>query len=98
MPSNIPTDIFVSIRSEEQLLFQDQARSVSSENEKGKFDILPRHANFISLIKNFVTVIKKDGTKQDFKIDIGLMRVADDKVNVYLGVGNRSAKNTPGVK
>lgn len=95
---NPPQLLFITIRSQEQLLFQDYAKALTSQNDKGIFDILPKHANFISLIKSFVRVHKRDGTSQDFTIEDGLLKIADDKVNIYLGIGNRTAKKTPEVK
>lgn len=85
-----PTLLTVTIRSEDRLVFQDQVKALTSKTDKGTFDILPRHANFISLIKDIIILYKRDGIRQDLKIEHGLLRVADDKVNIYLGVGGRS--------
>jgi len=42
----------VKILTPKQTVFEGQALSVSSTNSVGKFDILPKHANFITLIEN----------------------------------------------
>ena len=38
------------VKSREGILYQGEVESMTSFNEKGEFDILSRHANFISLI------------------------------------------------
>jgi len=40
-----------------EVFFEGEAESVSSENQLGKFDVLPQHANFISLIFNEVIIV-----------------------------------------
>ena len=53
----------VKIISPTQTIFDGEAYSISSVNSLGKFDILPYHANFITLVqKNPITlrVRKKD--------------------------------------
>lgn len=53
----------VKILSPTQTIFEGEVLSVSSVNSTGKFDILPYHANFITLIsKNPVILrIRKKG-------------------------------------
>jgi len=87
----------LTIRSGEGLQFDDKVKAVTSDNETGKFDILPFHANFITLIKHFITIHKKDGADQQMTIDSGLLRVAADKVDIYLGVGNSSLTPTTSI-
>lgn len=41
----------VKIISPTQTIFDGEAYAVSSVNSSGKFDILPFHANFISLVQ-----------------------------------------------
>ncbi len=61
----------VKIISPTQTIFDGEAFSVSSVNSLGKFDILPMHANFITLIQKqpiFLRIEKKEegGKKGDF--------------------------------
>jgi len=60
------------------------AFSVSSTNKEGKFDILPSHANFISLIKDFI-LVKGPFGKKNIKIEQGVLYCKKDKVKIYLG-------------
>jgi F0F1-type ATP synthase epsilon subunit len=78
----------VTIKNQEKIIFQGQAKALTSENDKGVFDILPRHANFISLIKNKIVVLKEEGTKETFQIHSGLMRVWKNQIQVYLDIAS----------
>lgn len=76
----------VFIRSRNRTFFEGSALAVTSNNEKGIFDVLPFHANFISLIKDYLEVSLPNGEKQRIDIDKGLLRVADNTVDVYLEI------------
>jgi len=56
----------VKILSPTQTLYDGEAYSVSSVNSLGKFDILPYHANFITLVQKnsiILRIEKKEGGK-----------------------------------
>lgn len=76
----------VMIRSSDKILFDGEAKTVSSVNDTGPFDILPFHANFISIIKSKISVKLNNGSRQDFPIDGGVMQVHENKVEVFLGI------------
>ena len=78
--------INVKIRTRDETIFEGPVRSVSSVNKKGKFDILSMHSNFISLINERIEVVNLSGQKQEFKIDSGIVKVASDNVEIYIGV------------
>ena len=44
--------LFVEIASPEKQIWEGNALSVSSVNSAGPFDILPMHANFITIVEN----------------------------------------------
>ena len=79
-------NINLTIRNKQGVLFKDKVKSVSSYNEKGLFDILPKHENFISLIKEKIVVHKNDNQKEEIKIDNGVMKVYENNVNIYIGI------------
>lgn len=75
------------IQSANKLLFQGEVKSVSTHNEKGIFDILPFHENFISLVDRKVSFIDLQDRKKEFTVDVGAIRVEENKVEVLLGIG-----------
>lgn len=69
-----------------ETVYEGDITSLTSVNEKGKFDILLKHANFISLIKDYLIIGDAAGGEQEIKIGRGILRVFRDRANVYLGI------------
>lgn len=66
------------------ILFEGEALAVSSKNSVGKFDILPMHANFITIVENYPLVITKlDSSKLTFQVREAIIYNSDNKVSVY---------------
>lgn len=80
-------NIQLLIRQKERILFEGEVKAFTSSNDRGDFDILNEHANFISIINKTCTIHKLDGTKAQMEIDEGIIRVTGNKINVYLGIG-----------
>lgn len=81
---NSPKLISIKIVGRNKIYFDEYVTAVTSVNEKGVFDILPTHANFISIIKDTLTIHKKSGERQEFKFPVGVLKVFHGKVTVYL--------------
>ena len=76
--------LHVRIISPQQLILETEALSVSSKNLQGPFDILPQHANFISLIEDSpITVRIPNQKKATFRFPLAIMLVTENKVNIY---------------
>lgn len=78
--------IHLYVRDREQLLFDEDVLSVTSVNVKGVFDVLPVHTNFISLIKNYLTIREVDGRIKGIKFSNAVMRVHQNNIEVYVGI------------
>ena len=76
----------VVVRSRQGLVFDGQAIAISSENKKGPFDVLERHANFVTTIQKRLVIIKPGGGKMVMQVGSGMMHVYKDQVLVFLGV------------
>ena len=74
------------VRSHEGLLYEGDVNSVTSYNEKGKFDVLAGHANFISLIQKRLIIQQSNGKNKEVEIDNALLRVRENMVEVYVGI------------
>lgn len=66
--------------------FEGKAEAISSENRVGEFDILPGHANFISLIFNSLTIHTPGGEEKSYEFSRGVLEVASEKVKIFLEV------------
>lgn len=84
--SKSETNIYVKIYSPYKVYFNNQANSISANNDTGPFDVLPRHHNFISILKaGEVKVISADKDYR-IKIDRGIMHVKNNQVIIFLDV------------
>lgn len=99
-PQPIPP-LEVLVRKRDKLVYKGQALAVSSVNPKGPFDILPEHANFITVIKDFLIIRKPDKTQEKFELKNGVLYSADNTITVYLDILTEVAENvanSPGVQ
>lgn len=78
--------LFVTIHDRNGAVFEGNAVTLSSYNQKGKFDVLKEHANFITLIQQEIIIIKPDGSQKKVTVGNGVMRVVGNTVDIYLGV------------
>ena len=76
----------VYVRSKKQTIFEGNAKSISSQNDGGFFDILPMHTNYVTLVKNFVLVDKGLSSEKHIKLDSGIITVVADTVKVFVGI------------
>lgn len=76
----------VHIKTRDGVLFDGNAKAVTSWNQKGVFDILPEHANFICLIRDFITIHQVDHSLKQIKIESGVLRVVKNIVEIYVGL------------
>lgn len=76
--------LHVRIVSPQQLILDTNASSVSSKNLLGNFDILPQHANFITLIENSPIVVRLQGQKPlVFKFPMAIILTRENEVDIY---------------
>lgn len=76
--------ISVQIDSPDQSIWEGNARSVSSVNSAGPFDILPLHATFISLIEDQpITIVNDQGRTLKFSFSHSVVFNQDNKVFIF---------------
>ena len=75
-----------TVRSLKKSYFDGKLVTFTSLNDTGEFDILSEHANFISLIRNYIIIDKGLPSEQKLVISNGILRVKENKVEVFLEV------------
>ena len=80
--------ILLKIQTKQGVSFYDKVRAITSFNEKGVFDVLPQHENFISVVKDKIIIHTKDGQDKEMKIDNGVLKVHENEVHIFLGLAN----------
>lgn len=88
MSDQLKNNINVTILNAESVLYNKEAAALTSYNEEGKFDILPYHANFISIIKKSIIVHELNGTDKEFPLEVAVLKAYENTIQVYLGIEN----------
>ncbi|MGD8744669.1 MAG: hypothetical protein PVJ52_03685, partial [Candidatus Woesebacteria bacterium] len=65
--------LHLTIKNRERIIFDGEVKSLTSYNEKGKFDVLPQHANFISLIRKELVYRELDGKENKLELTKGII-------------------------
>ena len=76
----------VAVRDRSGAIFEGEADAISANNDKGPFDILPLHTNFICIIHKNLTLYLKDKVVKELSFGTGVLKVAENKVEIYLGI------------
>ena len=83
---NTNTLLKVTIKNKDNETVEEEIKAVSSFNERGPFDILPLHENFISVVKDKIILHKKDGGVKEIVIERGVLKINENSVSIYLGI------------
>ena len=86
----------LTIRSREEVLYEGPIKSVSSVNKTGKFDILGKHANFITLIHDTLLIVEPDGKERQILVESAILKVTSNVINIYAGVGQLTPSSSNG--
>ena len=78
--------VHLIVRNRDKILFDEDIKAITSINDKGIFDILPEHANFMSLIQKYILIHKLDGTKQRMDINNGVLKIRGSLINCYVDI------------
>lgn len=76
----------VRVRDTEHLVFEGDVERISSFNELGPFDIYPMHANFISILRQVVTLYNNNEVVKELKFEQAVMKVKKDVASIFLGI------------
>jgi len=79
------SSLTVHIKDRDGTFFQGEAHALSSWDEKGVFDILPEHENFICLVHKFITIHLPNQSLKTLQIERGVLKVQENTVEIYLG-------------
>lgn len=78
----------VVITSSDEVVWQGQAESLSAENSSGKFDVLPEHANFVTIINPNTPIVIRTVDKNAlvFTYKDAVLAVKGGRVDVYVNI------------
>ena len=87
MPSSSVNYLQIKISAPEKIVWDAPGLAVSSTNAKGLFDILPGHANFITIcIDASITIYDMKGNTHEFHFDRCAFYCYHNKVTIYTNI------------
>jgi len=78
--------LHIKVYSPFKTYFNEDAYSISAINDTGPFDVLPKHHNFMTLLKPCELLIDRQGGAVRIRITRGIMHVKADKAVIFLDV------------
>ena len=85
-PAQVIPTLHVIARAPFHLYFDDVALRLSAENKVGKFDVLPGHADFFSMLKPCDVTIETATEEITFPIHTGMLTVRNDEVMLFVNM------------
>ncbi len=85
-------ELSVTVYGLENIVYEGKVKSLTSFNEKGLFDVLPLHTNFISIIKDSLILHERSGSDKTFKLKNGVLKIVANEVSIFLGIEELSSK------
>ena len=76
----------VTARAPFHVYYQGEASVVSGANKVGKFDVLPGHADFFSVMNPGEVIIETEKGPVNFNISNGIISVRDDEVMLFVNM------------
>lgn len=76
----------VIARAPFHIYYEGSARVVSASNKVGKFDVLPGHADFFSVMSPGEVLIETESDTINFPITGGIIGVRDDEVMLFVNM------------
>jgi F0F1-type ATP synthase epsilon subunit len=80
------TQLTVIARAPFHVYYEGPARIVSAANRVGKFDVLPGHADFFSVMSPGEVIIETESDTINFAISGGIIGVRDDEVMLFVNM------------
>ena len=75
--------ITIAINSSDKLIWEGKAVSLSSINSSGPFDILPMHANFITIVENSPIKINTGLNIEEYTFPNAIIYATKNRVLIY---------------
>lgn len=86
MSKDNPALLRVIAREPFKVHYEGPAKIVSATNRVGRFDVLPGHADFFSVMSPGEVVIETEKETVNFAVSGGIIGVKDDEVMLFVNM------------
>ena len=80
------TLLSIHIKSPEKTIWEGKGEWISSVNSQGPFDILPMHANFITVVENQSIKVKTGGKIIEHKFDHAVIYNHNNNISIFVNI------------
>ena len=81
-----PSKFTISIETPTGVMLSGEIKALSLINSLGPFDVVERHTNFISAIREKIIVHQLDDSKKEIPIETGIIKITKNGTEIYLGI------------
>lgn len=78
--------LLVKIQTPEGVVWEGAAQAVSSKNSAGPFDLLPQHANIITLIEGKPIAITTETETKEYRFEKAVISCQSNTVSIYADI------------
>lgn len=75
----------LTVRTRDSLLYEGKVRSLTAHNDYGRFDILPGHSNYISLVDGLISFVTDAGLDRNLRVQNALLTASANKISIFIG-------------
>jgi F0F1-type ATP synthase epsilon subunit len=79
----------VQVMNPNKILWKGEAKSISSKNNYGPFDLLPEHANFVTLVKKEPIIIRGTEEEKTFSFDSAVIYIHKNEVLIFAQIESK---------
>lgn len=78
--------LHIVIDSPSNLIYEGDIKALTLYNELGPFDVIQKHTNFISAIKNKIIIYLLDDKIKEIPIEEGIVKINRRGIEIFLGI------------
>lgn len=67
-----------------EMAYKGHVKSISSINTEGAIDILPMHENFVTMVKDKITLVDEQGKTHEFSLEKAVLEASNNVVKVFI--------------
>ena len=84
-------ELSVKVQTPVSVIWEGAASAVSSVNSVGPFDVLPDHANMVTLVEGVPIRVLTGGQERAFSFARAVISVHENAVSIYADIGGAGA-------
>jgi F0F1-type ATP synthase epsilon subunit len=83
---NTRQQLDLTVISPAKIIYSGLVDALTAVNKTGKFDVLPQHANFISLIRDQIIIYRDGGFQDRFTFKEAIIHCQKNRLHVFVGL------------